>query len=288
MPAPDVVADAALGVPAAPLRPLVTRYAGYRYLGFPPGVHLGLPSRSLTLVIALGPPTYLATMPDPTAPPVAFDALAGGLHTGAVGIGHDGDQFGVQLDLTPFGARALLGVPAGELARQVVDLSDLLGTDAERLRCRVAEAPGWPERFAVLDEVLLRRATAFRVPPAPQPLRRAWDLLVASRGSVRVDTLAEQVGWSRRHLTERFTAEYGLTPKEVGRVVRFECSVRRLRRARPDTLAVVAAACGYYDQAHLAREWVSLAGCPPSAWLAGEELPFVQDTGADDGQAAVS
>jgi AraC-like DNA-binding protein len=73
-------------------------------------------------------------------------------------------------------------------------------------------------------------------------------------------------------------------------VVRFERSwlmLRRLERSRRHlhsdrpSLAEVAAACGYDDQAHLAHEWKHLAGCPPSAWLAGEELPFVQDSSAE-------
>ena len=44
----------------------------------------------------------------------------------------------------------------------------------------------------------------------------------------------------------------------------------------------LAAGCGYYDQAHLAREFRALAGCPPSVWLA-EEFRFVQSSAADLG-----
>jgi AraC-like DNA-binding protein len=40
-------------------------------------------------------------------------------------------------------------------------------------------------------------------------------------------------------------------------------------------LADLAAAAGYYDQAHLAAEFRLLAGCPPSRWLA-EEFRFFQ------------
>lgn len=282
------VADGALGVPAAPLRPLVRRYAGYRYLGFPPGVHRGLPSRSLTVVIALGPPTRMTTMPDPSALPAEFRALASGLSSRAVGIGHDGDQYGVQLDLTPLGSRTLLGVPAGVLADVVVELTDLLGPDADELLDRMAGATSWAQRFAVLDEVLLRRVAASARPGPPVPLQHAWDELVVSGGAVRVDELARRIGWSRRHLADRFRSEFGLTPKELARVVRFERSTRLLRSGRFRTLADVAARCGYYDQAHLAREWGALAGCPPSVWLASEDLPSVQDAVVEAEEAAVS
>src|SRR5689334_10876738 len=94
------VADGALGIPAPDLRPYVARYAGYRFLGFPPGVHLGLPSRYLTVVLALGPPTRLDVLPDQRQPPTSFRALASGLSSRRVVIGHDGDQYGVQLDVT--------------------------------------------------------------------------------------------------------------------------------------------------------------------------------------------
>jgi transcriptional regulator GlxA family with amidase domain len=114
-----------------------------------------------------------------------------------------------------------------------------------------------------------------RLPAAPPELERAWSVLVASRGGVRVTDLAREVGWSRRHLGSQFLREYGLPPKEAARVVRFERSRWMLTRPGRPRLSDVAVACGFYDQAHLCREWAAMAGCSPTAWLAGEELPPV-------------
>ena len=153
----------------------------------------------------------------------------------------------------------------------------------------MAGARAWPERFAVLDEVLT--ACVGRTAEADRTMAYAWRRLLESGGDVRVAELADEIGYSRRQLTQRFTREYGLTPKQGARVVRFERSwllLRRLERSRRrsprrdrPSLAWVAFRCGYYDQAHMAREWNDLAGCPPSAWLAAEELPFVQDSAVE-------
>jgi transcriptional regulator GlxA family with amidase domain len=116
-------------------------------------------------------------------------------------------------------------------------------------------------------------------------LARAWSLITGSGGAAAVDAVAREVGYSRRGLTKRFSLEYGLGPKEAGRVARFERSHVTLKADPARSLAEVAVTCGYCDQSHMAREWNALAGCPPSEWLAAEAVPFVQ---ADAGAAARS
>jgi AraC-like DNA-binding protein len=281
----DQIAEGVVHRPPALLQPYVESYVGYRYTGFPPGEHMGLPSRHLTFVISFDQPLELSRLPDGTEAVTTFDALLGGLHTSPAVIRHDGTQHGIQLQVTPAGARSLFGLPAAELARSVVPLDAIWGPLAGELLDRLAGAVDWPARFAVVDRVLLR-ALAARV-EVPSGARRettaAWDRLTASAGQVAVAALAEEVGWSRRHLTERFAAEYGVGPKELARVLRFERA--RSMVARPDrpTLADVAAACGYADQAHMVHEWNSLAGSSPTSWLDSEVLPFVQDEERPDG-----
>jgi hypothetical protein len=75
--------------------------------------------------------------------------------------------------------------------------------------------------------------------------------------------------------------DVGLSPKVAARVVRFARATALLRSPRRPALAEVAAACGYYDQPHLNRDFVDLAGCPPGEWMAAE-LPSVQDAGVGE------
>jgi transcriptional regulator GlxA family with amidase domain len=107
-------------------------------------------------------------------------------------------------------------------------------------------------------------------------VKRAWEMLVSTAGRLEVSRLAGEVGYSRRHLAALFHRELGLAPKAAARVLRFERSRRLIAGPERPNLALVAAAAGYYDQAHMTREWTEIAGCAPSVWMA-EELPFLQD-----------
>jgi AraC-like DNA-binding protein len=267
---PGTVAENVAALPHPALRPYVHRYIGYRH-ETAPGRHRGLPSRFLTVVLTLDGTVDFAPG---HGHPRSLAMLAGGLHTTPVLMEHDGHQHGIQIAFTPLGSRALLGRPAGELTT-VVDLPAVLGSAAGELVERIRAAGTWAERFAHLDAVLRRIAVPAAI-PSPE-VAWAWRRMTRSPGAVAVGTLAAEVGWSRQHLRTRFLREFGVTPKEAARVMRFEVSRQLLVTARRPPLADVAARCGYADQSHLSREWRDLAGASPSVWMA-EELPFVQDS----------
>ncbi|MDQ3640965.1 MAG: helix-turn-helix domain-containing protein [Actinomycetota bacterium] len=283
-----------VGRPAPPLRPLIDAYIGYRVAGVPPGpnatvglrgpnamvgLHRGLPSRHLTVIVSIGEPIEVVAQTDPRQPPASYRFVVSGLQASSALIASPSSQEGVAIELTPLGSRALLGVPARALWDTSVEAADVVGPPATELWERLHHAGDWAGRFVACDDVLLRLLAATRAAPVPSRVAGAWDVLVASGGTIGVNELAERVGWSRRHLTHRFAGEFGLSPKLAGRVVRFERAARLLRSPRRPTIAEVAATCGYYDQPHLNRDFVELAGCPPGEWLE-TELPSVQDDGA--------
>ena len=193
--------DVAAARPGPALRGLVGGYHGFRVAGLPPGRHLGLPAPQLGLVIALGDPVHLAAMPDPARPAGSFRALVHGLHTRPAVIAHDGSSYTLSVDLTPAGCRVLFGVPAAALAGTVVGLDHLLGRFADELAGRLAAAPGWPARFAVLDEVLTGRATRCAGAAPDAVAAAAWRRLLDSGGRLTVAELAAGAGYTRPYLT---------------------------------------------------------------------------------------
>lgn len=262
--------------PHPALASYVGPYVGYHHVLDPRAVHHGLPAPTATVVISLDRPLDVGWLDRPETQ-TTYWTVASGLHLGAALIRTHGYQHGIQLELTPLGVRALLGVPAGELGATMVEHGELpLGLTSE-VYDAIASADTWDARFDVLEAHLLKISAQHWTEPAhavrPE-VAEAWRLLNRSRGRLAVEEVAARVGWSRRHLAVRFGAEYGVGPKQAGRLVRFAHAHALVRAGR--SLSDTAYAAGYSDQAHLTRDWRALAGQTPTQTR--EDLfPIVQD-----------
>jgi AraC-like DNA-binding protein len=179
----------------------------------------------------------------------------------------------LQIRLEPGAAAAALGAST-ELTGTVLSLEDIWGRDAGRAEDRLRAATSWDERFAIAAEILGRRPAGRRIDPE---VAHAWRRTLASRGRVRVDGLADEVGWSRKRLWSRFHSQLGISPKRAGRLVRFDHAAHLL--AAGHAPAGVASESGYVDQSHLHRETKAFAGLTPTAvatapWLAIDDVAW--------------
>lgn len=272
--------DRFVPAPRDPTGALVTA-VGYETVAAEPRDHRGLPSPFLTFIVTLDEPVVIAEGGGERG----LDVVVAGLSTEVEMVKMPERQCGLQAAVHPLAARRLFGLPAGEIARLSLEGEDVLGRTAPRLRERLAEAPDWDERFAIFAaEMQLGRVDA----PPPGTLRgprvevvEAWSILTASRGRIRIGDLAERVYLSRRRLSTLFLAEFGITPKEAARTMRFTHAVSRIGqgvRGGALDLAAVAAECGFADQSHLDREFGAFADISPSGWIA-EEFPNIQAGG---------
>ena len=153
---------------------------------------------------------------------------------------------------------AHLGVPGDRVTDEIVPIEGLWGSRSRELLNRMAETSSLEEWAGVLEGA---------VPPVQETgrVQRALAWMAGRRGSVSIDDLASQAGFSPRQFRRVCLEQTGLTPKFLARVLRFRHALSRLQN-EPGEFAQVALDCGYYDQAHFINEFRRLSGRTPSAY----------------------
>jgi AraC-like DNA-binding protein len=247
-----------LGRPDHRLRAFVHGYQGYDESGAPaPVLRQEVPSARVPLIVNFGARWKIAE--SASGRPDVRDSFVAGLYERSTYVAAEGAARCVQVDFTPIGAHLFFGVPMHELSNRIVDVEDVLGRDRNLIE-RLEDTDSWHARFGLLDAFIGSRLDAARR-PAPD-IVWAWRALVHTNGAVRVSTLAEKVGRSRRHLNRGFREHVGVGPKKAARILRFSRAVELLGRRRIP-LVELAHECAYFDQAHMTREFREFAGTTP-------------------------
>jgi AraC-like DNA-binding protein len=225
-----------------------------------------VPFPGVPLILNLGERWEVASTPDGRS--AHHDSFLAGLHTRPSFV-RGADRWAcIELRLTPLGMRRLLGMPMQEIANRVVSLDDAL-TGSSELAERLHDSHSWAQRFDLVERFLLRRL-ADSEPPLPA-VEWSWAHLRRTGGAVPIHALAEEIGWSHRRLISRFREQIGVAPKTFARLIRFDRAVSALRASAAHGLAGVACECGYFDQAHMNREFRELAGTTPAQLVAASD-----------------
>ena len=247
--------------PSQRMTGLISGMAGYRETARGRFSQRETASLVVPLIISFGTPFLIALGREPDAAD-RQPSFAAGLYAGPVLIKSDGGAECVQVDFTPLGAYRFFGSAVVDLAARMVDMSDVLGREGRQLRERLGAMPDWQNRFDLVEDFVAGRANHL---PSPE-IEFAYRRLARSAGGARITALAKEIGWSRKHLVNRFRAELGLAPKPVARIMRFHRACRLAHAGEARGWAGIAAESGYADQAHLAREFSALAGETPTTW----------------------
>lgn len=266
--------DDALWDIATPARP--PRVAGVTMAGFgdrgrtPADVRL-IPHPAVTVAIMFG--DGVVSVSD------ASGRVQGGNLVTGIGLGFGNmrarrlENFQcLQVRLSPVIARAVLGTSPADLDGRLIGLDDLWGRESSRVSERLDAAASWEERFALVDAVIARRYAD--VLPVDREVAWTWRRIIAGRGRVRVERLADELGWSRKRLWSRFQTQAGLPPKRAATLVRFDHAVHRLVAGQD--AAGVAAEAGYTDQSHLHRDVRAFTGLTPVT-VTGEPFLTIDD-----------
>lgn len=196
------------------------------------------------------------------------NAWISGMRTAPITISSAKMSDMVVVGFQPAGAFAVWGIPLHELRDTVVDAEAALGPSVTDLRSRLLDCTDADGRFELV-EAWAREAMKNRVLPDRQwgLAQFAVDWIRRAPTMASIDTVARRAGASNRHLIHTFKRFVGTTPKQFQRVHRFQQVVVSVDAAETVDWAQVALDCGYYDQAHLIRDFRHFSGFTPTEYL---------------------
>jgi len=172
-----------------------------------------------------------------------------------------GDTYCVTIRFRPAGLAAFIPFPLHELADRAVDLDLIWGNAVQEWEEQMFNAPSLEHSKELLTRIL---HSQFEDRPHQRVIHAAVQRIDALGGNVSMRALADDLGWSQKHLERLFAQYVGLAPKHYARIARFRHLSQFAARPHLDrNMGRLAADFGYYDQSHLAREVTSLAGVAP-------------------------
>jgi AraC-like DNA-binding protein len=164
----------------------------------------------------------------------------------------------------PGAAERLLGCPLDEFTEQEIHLDDVL-TKSNDLVERISDADSFQERVEMFEAY---HCSNNDKKPLPFMVEYILEKINRTRGDIRIQELADETGYSTRHINNLFKKHVGISPKLFLRIVRFQRGIDLLRSKGKSDFAGLAEEAGYYDQAHFINEFKEFSLTTPNQFSA--------------------
>ena len=156
--------------------------------------------------------------------------------------------------------RHLTGLPFAELNDQLLSWPQLWGYAGEQLLAELGSGSTIQEQIALLQRFLLAQLQRHHQGAQPE------DSLIQRlyyEPTLRIESLAQWSGWSRRQLERRFQNAFAIAPKRFARLARLQHTVRAMVLVPERPLLEIGLDSGFCDQPHLIHEFQELTGLTP-------------------------
>jgi len=224
---------------------------------------IAMASCSLDLVLNLGDPFVMETFGD--AVQVERGAYLAGPRPATAFIRREGEVTLVGARFKHGAAAPLLPYPVKEVEQRFIPLATLWPETSARLAAAGERNAPVPELVAELEGALADLLLKAR--KADPMVRKAVKLIAQHQGDLEVSAMAALLGVSRQTVKHKFDQHVGVSPKLFGKLRRFQAVLRRLTGDSKLDWTQLAKESGYYDQAHLIREFNHFTGFSPQKFL---------------------
>lgn len=171
----------------------------------------------------------------------------------------------------PYGFANFVTLPISELSDKETPIDLLFGENpAKELEREIIQAEDTGKRIGIVERFLSDRLDDRAV--VDGIVKATIDDLIATRGSASIDSILKEDPSKRRQLERKFLKRVGLSPKQLGKVIRLQAALKMLLNQRSGNLSRIAYESEYYDQAHFIRDFKEITGINPKEFLRDERM----------------
>lgn len=171
----------------------------------------------------------------------------------------------------PYGFHAFVPVAGKDLANKETPISVLFGEkDAEALTRKIVQAADTQGRIEIMEAFLMTRL--HDEPTINNIVTTTIDAMLAGGGSSSIVSMLKGNLSRRRQLERDFIKRVGISPKQLGKVIRLQTALKSLLNNPSEKLTQVAYDSEYYDQAHFIRDFKEFTGITPKEFLGDDTM----------------
>lgn len=195
-------------------------------------------------------------------------------------IGHTTDPFYIEptgyvntfaIRFYPYGFANFVDMPLNNLANKETPIEFLFGEKtAKDLEQKIIEAENSNERIKIIEHFLLDKFN--QQTTVDNIVRTTVDALLATKGSTSIKTILKEDLSQRRQLERHFKKQIGMSPKQLGKIIRLQTALKLLLNKKTENLTDIAYESKYFDQAHFIKDFKAFTGINPKAFLGHENM----------------
>ncbi|SNY94985.1 helix-turn-helix domain-containing protein [Flagellimonas pacifica] len=171
----------------------------------------------------------------------------------------------------PFGFANFMEEPIKILANKETPIEKLFGKDvAEKLEHEMVWAKDTQVRIAIAEKFLLNRLS--EASTVDSIVKSTVETLLATKGNTSISNIVKDDPSKRRQLERKFSKQIGISPKQLGKVIRLQSALKMLLSEEGDNLTKIAYKSEYYDQAHFIKDFREFTGISPKEFLGHENM----------------
>jgi AraC-like DNA-binding protein len=171
----------------------------------------------------------------------------------------------------PYGFANFVSTPVKNLANKETPITLLFGEKSSKeLEQKIIQATNTEKRIEIIEEFLLDKLK--NKTTIDNIVKSAIDALFSTRGSTPIISILKDDLSKRRQLERKFLKQIGISPKQLGKVIRLQTALKMLLKQQPESLTKIAYESAYYDQAHFIKDFKEFTGTNPREFLDDEKM----------------